>query len=144
MSELPTAAPAVNAETKPFWDATAEGRLVLPRCDGCDTLIWYPRAVCPSCHGTSTTWTECSGRGRVYSFTVTRRSQGRWGEVTPYVLAYVELDEGPRMMTNIVDCDPDEVRVDLPVEVRFDDTGEGTALPRFAPVADGGQRPGGD
>lgn len=138
MSDLPTVAPPVNDETRPFWEATGHRRLVLPRCDDCGTFIWYPRAVCPACHSTATTWVECSGRGRVYSFTTTRRTAGRWGEVTPYVLAYVELDEGPRIMTNVVECDPAEVRIDLPVEVRFDDTGEGTALPRFRPLAEAG------
>jgi uncharacterized protein len=130
---LPADAPLVNAETKPFWDATAEGRLVLPRCDTCDFVIWYPRVVCPACHATSVTWGELSGRGRVYSYTVTRRNQGRWGDVAPYVVAYVELDEGPRLLTNVVGCDPDDVHVDLEVEVVFADTGEGPALPRFRP-----------
>lgn len=133
-AELPTTAPLVNAETRPFWDATAEGRLVLPRCDACGLLIWYPRAICPSCHGTSVTWTECSGRGSVYSYTVTRRgASGRWAAAAPYVLAYVELEEGPRLLTNVVGCDPDDVHVDLPVEVAFAPTGEGPALPRFRP-----------
>jgi uncharacterized protein len=130
---LPAPAPVVNAETERFWQATARRRLELPRCDACSTLIWYPRAICPWCHGTATTWEELTGRGRVYSFTVTRRGQGRWRDVTPYVVAYVELDEGPRMLTNIVGCDPAEVRIDLPVEVDFADTGQGNALPRFRP-----------
>ena len=133
-ADLPTPAPLVSPETKPFWDATASGRLVLPRCDACGLMIWYPRTICPSCPGTSVTWTECSGRGSVYSYTVTRRgAPGRWGAAAPFVLAYVELEEGPRVLTNIVDCDPDDVRVDLPVEVAFADTGEGNALPRFRP-----------
>ena len=134
MSEtLPTSAPVVNAETQRFWDATAQGRLELPRCDACQTVIWYPRAICPWCHSTSTTWIELSGRGEVYSYTVTRRAPGRWGEVTPYVLAYVELEEGPRLLTNVVGCPPDDVRIGLPVEVAFADTGAGNALPRFRP-----------
>ena len=130
---LPTPAPVVNAETQRFWDATAQGRLELPRCDGCQFVIWYPRALCPRCHRTDVTWVELSGRGEVYSFTVTRRGQGRWTDVTPYVLAYVELAEGPRILTNVVECDPDDVRIGLPVEVAFADTGEGNALPRFRP-----------
>lgn len=133
MNELPAPAPVVNAETERFWRATAQGRLELPRCEACGTLIWYPRAICPWCHGAATTWEELSGRGSVYSYTVTRRGQGRWKDVTPYVVAYVELDEGPRMLTNIVGCDPAEVRIDLPVEVVFADTGQGNALPRFRP-----------
>ena len=71
----------------------------------------------------------------MYSYTVVHQSQGRrWNEATPYVLAYVELDEGPRLMTNIVDCDPATVAIDMPVRVVFHDTGEGNALPRFTPI----------
>jgi uncharacterized protein len=134
-TRLPAPAPLVNAETRPFWDATGEHRLVLPRCDDCGFTIWYPRLLCPACHSRSVTWTECSGRGTVYSFTITRKGQGRWRDAAPYVLAYVELDEGPRLLTNIVDCDPETVHVDQAVEVAWADTGEGPALPRFRPRA---------
>jgi uncharacterized OB-fold protein len=133
---LPTRAPTVNPETAPFWDATAEGRLLLLRCDDCGAVIWYPRGVCPDCHGRSTTWFEASGDAIVYSSTVTRRSQGGWRDAAPYVLAYVELAEGPRIMTNIVDCDPDDVHIGQAVTVVFHDTGEGLAVPRFRPRPD--------
>jgi len=133
VSELPAPAPPVNIETEPFWAATAEGRLLLLRCDDCGAVIWYPRSICPNCRSSTTSWFEASGRGIVYSYTVVRRGQGRWREAAPYVVAYVELEEGPRLLTNIVDCDPDEVRIDMAVRVRFDPTGEGPALPRFVP-----------
>lgn len=132
--ELPTRAPGVVPETEEFWAATAEGRLLLRRCDDCGVVIWYPRDLCPACHSRSTSWTEASGDGVVYSFTVTRRGQGRWRGAAPYVMAYVELAEGPRLLTNIVDCDPDTVHIGQAVTVVFHDTGEGTALPRFRPV----------
>lgn len=131
--ELPAQAPLVNAETQPFWDATAESRLVLPRCDDCGFFIWYPRLLCPSCRGRSVTWTECSGVGTVYSYTVVRKGQGRWRDAAPYVHAYVELDEGPRLLTNIVECDPDTVHIGQIVELAWADTGAGSALPRFRP-----------
>ena len=134
MSELPVIPPAVSLETQPFWDATAEGRLVLPRCDACDTVIWYPRQFCPACAGTEVTWFDAAGTGTIYSCTVVRKGQGPFREAAPYVLAYVELDEGPRVMTNIVDCDPDDVAIGQRVTVVFADTGKGSALPRFRPV----------
>ena len=135
MSALPAKAPTPNHETQRFWDATAQGRIELPRCDACGLVIWYPREVCPDCHGTDVTWTTMSGRGRVYSYSVTRAGAGRlWAGHLPFVLAYVRLDEGPTMMTNIVDCDVDDVRVDMAVTAVFDDTGEGSALVRFRPV----------
>jgi uncharacterized OB-fold protein len=136
----PAPAPVVMPEIKEFWDATAEGRLILPRCTGCQTLIWFPRPFCPACGSLDVAWEQVSGRGTIYSYTVNRRGAGDLAEyrdprMGPYVLAYVELDEGPRVMTNIVDCDPDSVRIGQKVEVVFHDTGQGTALPRFKPVA---------
>jgi uncharacterized protein len=134
-SGLPTAEPSPTLETEPFWDAADSGRLVLPRCDACDTVIWYPRLFCPHCHGNEITWIEASGRGTVYSYTVVRKSMGEWKDVVPYVLAYVELDEGPRVLTNVVGCDPDAVEVGQPVEVTFDRSSEGRGVPRFRPTA---------
>lgn len=134
-STLPAPAPEVSPETKEFWDATAEGRFLLRRCDACGVAIWYPRAVCPDCGSTATSWSEASGRGTVYTFTVVHRSVVQaYREAVPYVLAYVELEEGPRVMTNIVGCAPEEVRVGMPVTLVFDDTGKGSALFRFQPA----------
>ena len=133
MSELPVSAPHPTLETAPFWEAAAAGRLVLPQCDHCGNVIWYPRRFCPVCHQWGVTWIDASGRGTVYSFTVIRKARGPWGEVAPYVLAYVELDEGPRVMTNVVGAPPDEVEVGMAVEVVFDRDGE-VALPRFRPA----------
>ena len=136
---LPAPAPFVLPEVKPFWDGTAEGRLLLPRCDDCQAVIWYPRPFCPSYASTRVSWIPASGRGSVYSYTVNRRGQAdlpAYKEAGVYVLAYVELDEGPRVMTNIVDCDPETVKIGQRVEVVFHDTGEGTALPRFRPAGD--------
>jgi len=136
MSEnsLPTPTPKVNPETKPFWDATAEGKLLLKRCNQCQTVIWYPRFLCPACASTDTLWFEASGEGAVYSYTVTRRGQGHYWQAAPYVLAYVELAEGPRVLTNIVDCVPESVAIGQKVEAVFHDTGEGSALVRFRPA----------
>jgi uncharacterized protein len=130
---LPAPAPPVNPETKPFWDATSEARLLVKQCADCQSLIWYPRVICPECSSLRTTWLEVSGRGRIYSYTLNHRGEGPYQGCGPYVLAYVELDEGPRMMTNIVETDDGELAVGMPVEVVFHDTGEGSALPRFRP-----------
>ena len=130
---LPAPAPLINAETKPFWDATLEGKLMLPKCTACGTVIWYPRLFCPECSGFTIDWIEATGRGTIYSYTINRRGQGEYRDQT-FVLAYVELDEGPRMLTNIVDCDPESVSIGQKVEVVFHDTGHGAALPRFTPA----------
>lgn len=135
---LPAPAPFVQPEVKTFWDATAEGKLLLPKCTDCGTLIWFPRPFCPECASTSVEWIQASGRGTIYSFTVNRRGVAdmpAYRAAGEYVLAYVELEEGPRMMTNIVDCDPNTVRIGQKVQLVFHDTGEGTALARFRPTA---------
>lgn len=119
-------APVVNPETQPFWDAAAEGRLILRRCTSCRSVHWYPRARCPSCFGT-TEWVDADGGGTVYAFSVTR------GKVA-YVLAYVTLAEGVTMLTNIVDCDPDTLSIGMPVRVRFSPTDGGPPVPTFVPA----------
>jgi uncharacterized OB-fold protein len=135
---LPTPAPLVEPDTKAFWEATAEGRLLLPRCQACETVIWYPRSYCPACGSIGVNWVEASGRGTIYSFTVNRLGRADVAEyrgLGPFVLAYVELEEGPRIMTNIVDCDPASVAVGQRVEAVFQDTGQGNALIRFRPAS---------
>ncbi len=129
---LPAPAPAVAPELAEFWAATSEGRLLIPRCDACGQTYWYPRPICPLCHSTSITWEQASGVGTVYTFSIVRRGMGVYADA-PYVLAYVDLAEGPRIMTNIVDCDIEAVEIGQPVELVFHRTSEGTALPRFRP-----------
>lgn len=131
---LPVRKVEVTLETQAFWDATAEGRLLLPRCNACGGFIWYPRSFCPDCASTDTSWVEASGRGSVYSFSITRKGLGAWAPVSPFVIAYVQLEEGPRVLTNIVGCPVDDVRVGMAVRAVFDDTGEGMAIPRFTPA----------
>jgi uncharacterized OB-fold protein len=138
---LPAPPPPRDDGDEEFWTATTEGRLLLRRCDACGTVIWYPRPICPSCHSTDTSWTDASGMGTVYSFTVVRRGVGRFATAVPYVFAYVELAEGPRVMTNVVDCDPETVYIGMPVELVFHDTGERSALYRFRPTSVGQQLP---
>ncbi|MBV9595262.1 MAG: Zn-ribbon domain-containing OB-fold protein [Chloroflexi bacterium] len=130
---LPAPPPQINVETKTFWDATAEGKLMLPRCNACQVVIWYPRQFCPECGSTDIGWFEASGKGTVYSYTINRRGQGDYRDLA-YVVAYVELEEGPRVLTNIVDCDVDQVSVGQAVQVVFHPTSNGAALPRFRPA----------
>lgn len=132
---LPAPAPELNAETERFWTAAGGGRLELPRCARCGLLVFYPRAVCPDCQSTELEWETLSGRGTVYSYTVMRSGASRrWRDHLPYIVAYVRLDEGPTVLTNVVNCDPEAVHIDMAVRAVFDDTGEGTALLRFEPV----------
>ena len=137
MSALPTPAPRPNSETEPFWTAAAHGRLVVPVCDACGHHIWYPRTWCPVCGGGSVTWTELSGAGTVYACTVIRRGMGPWAAAVPYVVAYVELAEGPRVLTNVVTGDPESVHVGMPVRAVFvevADTEQPQSILRFTPT----------
>jgi len=134
VADLPAFPPEPSLEDAPFWDAAAEDRLVLPRCPSCSSFIWYPRAFCPQCRSTSgVEWVPASGRGTVYSFTVSHRGMGPWSEHAPYVVAYVELDEGPRVLTNIVGADLDSLRIGDAVEVVFQPAGP-SKVPRFRPA----------
>jgi len=128
--------PRVDEETRGFWEALARHELYVQRCRACDTTRFYPRAVCPACLSSATEWVRASGRGTVYSFTVTHQNQAPgFREELPYVLAIVELAEGVRMMTNVVGCAPDAVRIGMPVEVAFDDVTPEITLPKFRPVS---------
>jgi uncharacterized protein len=135
MTFLPVRPPKRTLETDAFWDGCAAGKLVLPRCDDCGELIWYPRLSCPFCGSHAVTHTEVSGRGTVYSFTIIRRGSGPFRDAAPYVLAMVQLAEGPTFMTNIVDADPESLAVGQAVHVVFEPTDDGQAIPRFTPEA---------
>ena len=128
--------PRIDEETRGYWEACRRHELVLQRCGQCGTLRYYPRAVCPECLSSEVRWEKMSGRGTVYTFTVTYQNQAPgFREELPYVLAYVRLDEGPQMLTNVVGCKPDEVKIGMPVEVTFEDVNDEIAIPRFRPVA---------
>ncbi|WP_182357273.1 Zn-ribbon domain-containing OB-fold protein [Tomitella gaofuii] len=123
--------PEPSPLTAGFWEAAADGRLVLQRCDACGRHRHYPQHRCPHCREAAWRWAAANGRGRIHSFTVTHHAfHPAWTGRTPYVVATVQLDEGVRVVTDM-DEDPAIVRIDAPVEVFFEDTGGGRALPRF-------------
>jgi uncharacterized OB-fold protein len=123
------AAPVVYPDNQSFWQAAGEGRLLVKHCNACKQRHWYPRPLCPHCGSADTEFIEASGKGAVYSVSVTRRAGP-----TPYAIAYVTLDEGVTMMTNIVDCDLDAVRIGDRVEVVFKVSDGGPPVPMFRPV----------
>ncbi|MFP6708777.1 MAG: Zn-ribbon domain-containing OB-fold protein [Alphaproteobacteria bacterium] len=125
-------APNISLETEAYWAAANEGKLLMKKCSDCDKTHFYPRAICPHCHGANTEWYEASGKGVIYSYSVMRRG------ATPYAIAYVTVDEGITMMTNIVDCDYDALAVGQSVEVTFRQSdgggGHDQAIPVFRPT----------
>ena len=128
--------PRIDEESKGFWEACQRHELYLQRCDGCGALRYYPRALCPTCLSDRIEWVRASGKGTVYTFTVTYQNQAPgFRDALPYVMAYVELDEGVRLLTNIVGCAPTDVRIGMPVEVVFEDVTPQVTLPKFKPAA---------
>ncbi|MGH7320739.1 MAG: Zn-ribbon domain-containing OB-fold protein [Candidatus Rokuibacteriota bacterium] len=129
--------PDVTAESRPYWDGCRRHELRLQRCRACGVFQHYPRGVCGTCWSTDLAWQPSSGRGTVYTFTVTHRSQAPgFKDELPFVLAYVELEEGVQMLTNLVDCDPARVTIGMPVQVTFEDVSPEVSIPRFQPTAE--------
>lgn len=130
--------PRVDEESKGFWEACRRHELRVQRCRSCHTYRHYPRAVCPKCLSSDVEWVLSSGRGTVYTFTSTYQNQAPgFREELPYVLAYVTLEEGVLMLTNIVGCPVDEVKIGMAVEVVFEDANDEIAIPRFKPAQTG-------
>ena len=119
-------APPITPESAPFYEAAATGRFLLRRCTDCGRAHWYPRTLCPFCFG-STAWQEASGRGVIYSYSVVRRA------TPPFAIAYVTLDDGPTMMTNLVGCDFDALAVGQRVRLAFRASDGGAPVPCFTP-----------
>lgn len=127
--------PVPDQDSAGFWAATGEHRLVVQHCSGCGADQLFPRSVCARCHGRELGLRDASGLGTVHSCTIVRRApSAAFASDVPYVVALVELVEGPRLMVNIVGCDPADVHIGLDVEVQFEDVAEGVALPRFRPA----------
>lgn len=124
--------PVIDPGTERFWTEAKAHRLTIPLCLDCGKQHFYPRALCPHCHSERLEWTAVSGRGAIYSYTVARKPAGpAFSADLPYVIAIVELAEGPRMMTTMVTDDVGKVRIGAVVEVAFDDVTEEVTLPRF-------------
>lgn len=128
---LPTPTP----ETQPYWDALREHKLLIQRCTDCVKAYFYPRPFCPTCFSKNVEWFEASGKGTLYSFVINHRPAPGFGP-DPYVIAVVELEEGGRMMSNLVgiDADPDKIHCDMPLEIVYLDVNDQVTLPQFRPA----------
>ena len=127
--------PTLSEVAAPFWEATRSKEFVLQFCNSCGAAIHYPRALCPNCHGTDLEFRPASGRGRVYARTVLHRpGNPTMAERVPYVVALIELEEGVRMLSNVVGCEPQDVQIGMEVRVTWEDLSDGRALPLFEPA----------
>jgi uncharacterized OB-fold protein len=128
--------PKPTPETRPFWDAAREGRLLIQACEDCGTRYFYPRPLCPSCLSRRVQWIAASGRGRLHAFVINHRPP-RGFPPAPFVIGIVELEEGPRMMAQIVDVAPDPaaLRCEMPLEVVFEALTAEVTVAKFRPRA---------
>ncbi|MCR9093994.1 MAG: Zn-ribbon domain-containing OB-fold protein [bacterium] len=132
-------APAIDWESRAYWEGAGRGELVLQRCRDCGVVQHRPRGLCASCLSDDIEHFVASGRGEVYTYSVVRQNQmPAFAKAVPYVVSYVQLEEGPQLLTNIVDCDPDTVTIGMPVKVDFVPTpsknGDVLGVPRFVPA----------
>lgn len=128
--------PSPDLETQPFWDATRANKLLIKRCGSCDTFHFYPRPFCPKCWSEDVEWVEASGKATLYTWSVVHQNDlPPWPERVPYIAAVVDLAEGPRMQTNIIDCPFDELVDGLALEVVFQATSDEFTIPVFRPAA---------
>ena len=132
MSEVQRPIPKPTTLTEGFWEATRRDELVIQRCLACRAYRHFPQAMCPHCHSMDTEWSKVSGRGVIHSYTVAHQAfHPFWADKVPYVVATIELEEGVRMVDDMLDLDPAEVRIGLPVEVFFQPVEDEIVLPKF-------------
>ncbi|RMF97014.1 MAG: Zn-ribbon domain-containing OB-fold protein [Gammaproteobacteria bacterium] len=135
MSEAQRNLPPVTVETRPFWEACRDGRLLLQQCRGCGHRQFYPRLVCSQCLGRELDWIEACGRGQVESFTIMRQAiSPAYRNDLPYVVAIIRLAEGPTMLSNVIDCDPEALQIGMDVELRWATVTDEITLPKFGPA----------
>ncbi len=131
----PKPLPVLTEESRPFWEGCQHGKLLLQYCSECHQYQFYPRLYCMQCSSNELQWVEVSGHGIIYSYTIIHQNKSpEFVNDTPYYVAIVQLEEGPRMLSNIVEGDATALRVDLPVTVVFDQVTDTITLPRFRPL----------
>ncbi len=133
MSEYIKPLPKPSPTSRPYWEAARRHELQLQHCGACGGYIYYPRPRCPNCMSDNLTWERVTGRGKLYSYTIVRRASTRSFADRPYVLAIVELDEGPHMTTNLI-TPLEQLKIGMPVTVYFDDVTSEHTLVKFKPA----------
>ena len=135
MNDYQKPLPDINDENRPFWEAAGNGKLFLPKCLDCGEFRFPPAHLCPHCLSMSSEWVEVSGRGRIHTWTVFHQVyHPAYKEDVPYNVAVIKLEEGPQLISNVVDCKNNDIYLDMTVEVVFDRINEEVTLPRFRPT----------
>ena len=132
MKEYKKPLPKPKPWTKEFWEGCKRRELLIQQCSDCGEKICYPKMFCPGCGSSNLKWVKSTGRGKIYTYSVIYESPpSSFANDTPYIVAIIELDKGVRMMSNIVGCKPEEVKIDAQVEVVFEDVTDNITLPKF-------------
>lgn len=120
-----------DSDSRPYWEGLNQSELRIQRCNACSRAVFYPRALCPYCFSDQLAWIVATGKGTIYSYTVAHQAFGPFAETTPFVVAIVELEEGARMMTRIIDSPRERIAIGKAVQVTFERNGENFTLPYF-------------
>ncbi|GLV55683.1 hypothetical protein KDH_25270 [Dictyobacter sp. S3.2.2.5] len=129
--QLPASLLQQDSDSRPYWEGLAQGELRIQRCTGCSQAVFYPRSLCPHCHATTLEWIVASGRGHIYSYTVVHQAYGAFAASTPFVVALIELEEGVRMMSRLVDPPGQHIQIGAAVQIVFQNVGDDLTLPYF-------------
>lgn len=130
--KIPTLRPYIDPDNQGFWDGVREYRLVIQKCKDCGLVIHRPRPMCPRCLSTEREWTPSMGKGVIYAYVnVIYQNAGYPGIKAPYSVVVVEITEGVRILANLYDIEPEDVRIGTPVEICFDDIADDLTLPKF-------------
>jgi uncharacterized protein len=129
--QLPTSMIQQDGDSRPYWEGLTQGELRIQRCSTCSKAVFYPRSICPHCFADQLSWIVASGKGTIYSYTVAHQAFGPFAADIPFVIAIVELEEGVRMMTRVINAPRERVAVGAAVEVTFESVGEELTLPYF-------------
>ena len=127
--------PIIDDDNRSYWEYCKNHELRMQKCRDCGYIRFPSSILCPRCHSMDADWIKLSGRGKIYSFVIYRAPyHPSYTDDIPYTVAIIQLDEGPRMESNIIDCKVEDIRIDMPVEVYFDDVTDEVSLPKFRPV----------
>lgn len=140
MPEYKKPLPILDSDSVLFWEACKRHELLIQQCEECGSYRYPPRPICPNCFSLKARWNTSSGRGEVYTFTVARVPlTPEWAPDVPYVVGVIQLDEGIRIVSNVVGCKPEDITIGMPVDVTFDDVTDTITLPRFKPARENSQ-----
>ena len=128
---IPASMLVQDSDSRPYWEGLTQGELRIQHCDTCSKAVFYPRSICPHCHSDQLSWIVASGKGTIYSYTVAHQGFGPFAEDVPFVIAIIELEEGTRMMSRIVDARRQDIVVGAAVRVTFESVSEDLTLPYF-------------